>query len=74
MRKWLRDLRTEKNITMKQAAQSMGISESYFCSIENGDRQKKMDASIILGLSSVFSVDPSFILQAESKYLNNADA
>ena len=46
MRNWLRELRMNKGYTMKDMGEKLGISESYYCAIENGDRQKKMDMLI----------------------------
>lgn len=54
MRIWLRDLRKEKGLTMKTVANVIGISEGYYCSIENGDKQKRMDTSVILGLANCY--------------------
>ena len=39
MRDWLKNLRIEKKLTMKELASKLGISESYYCAIENGERQ-----------------------------------
>lgn len=36
MRKWLKKARQEHGLTMKQMADELHISESYYCSIENG--------------------------------------
>lgn len=38
MRKWLKEIRKTKKLTMKAVAESAGISESYYCTIENGSR------------------------------------
>ena len=54
MREWLRNLRIEKNMTQAEVGKRLGISESYYCLIENGDRQKNMDISILSKLSIIF--------------------
>ncbi len=69
MRIWLRDLRKEKGLTMKTVANVIGISEGYYCSIENGDKQKRMDTSVILGLAKALKVEPAEILQNETRYM-----
>lgn len=38
MRKWLYQLRKEKNFTMLEVAEKSSISESYYSMIENGHR------------------------------------
>lgn len=51
MRIWLKNAREERGETMKTLAEKLGISESYYCSIENGVRQKRMDVSLVSKLS-----------------------
>ena len=74
MRLWLRDLRKEKGLTMKAVAGSIGISEGYYCSIENGDKQKRMDTALILGLAKALEVEPVEILQNEARYMEEQEA
>ncbi|MBE6959943.1 MAG: helix-turn-helix transcriptional regulator [Ruminococcaceae bacterium] len=66
MRQWLKNLRTEKKLTMKELATKLGISESYYCAIENGDRQKNMDITLVAALSAALGVSISAIAQYES--------
>ena len=70
MRLWLKNLRIEKNLTMKELGSKLGISESYYCEIENGNRQKKMDATLIAGLSSALGVPMARILEMETQRLS----
>lgn len=51
MREWLKTLRTEKGMTMKEVGEKLGVSESYYCMIEAGERQKKLDMMVASGLS-----------------------
>lgn len=74
MREWLRNLRIEKGYTMKSLGEKLGVSESYYCSIENGTRQKKMDISIMIALSSALDIPIAEIVQMESKLQGNLDA
>ena len=67
MREWLKTLRTEKGFTMKEMGTKLGISESYYCAIENGERQKKMDIVLIAGISSALNVSVARIVQYESE-------
>lgn len=69
MRIWLHDLRKKKGLTMKAVSGAIGISEGYYCSIENGDKQKKMDTALILGLAKALDVEPAEILRNEAKYM-----
>ena len=65
----MRDLRKEKGLTMKAMAGVIGIFEGYYCSIENGDKQKRMDTTVILGLAKALEVEPAEILQNEARYM-----
>lgn len=67
MRDWLKDARMQKNLTMKQAADNLGISESYYSMIENGDRQKTLDLSMAQKLSDLFCMTIQQIVDCESK-------
>ena len=68
MREWLKRLRTERGLTMKQMGDKLGISESYYCSIENGIRQKKMDMMLISALSVALGIPMSDVVQYEIEY------
>ena len=67
MREWLKNLRIEKKMTMKDAGEKLGISESYYCAIENGERQKKMDMMLAAGISTVFNVPIAEIVRMEEE-------
>ena len=67
MREYLVALRKEKNFTQRQTAEKLDISESYYNQIENGERQKKMDISLINRLSVVFDVPITTIIDFESQ-------
>lgn len=47
MREWLKTLRKDNNLTAAEMADKLGISESYYSLIENGERQKKMDIVLV---------------------------
>lgn len=65
MRVWLKNAREEKGMTMKAAADELNISESYYCSIENGTRQKRMDISLASKISVVFGVPLAAVVEME---------
>lgn len=68
MREWLRNARLEKGFTMKQLADELHISESYYCSIENGYRQKDMDLSLVERISKILRVPVKQILMFEHSH------
>lgn len=65
MREWLKDARTKAGLTMKDVGEKLGISESYYCAIEKGERQKKMDMMVASGLSMILRIPISEIVQME---------
>ena len=67
MRTYLKKLRESKNLTQEEVAQQIGISQNYYCMIENGERQKKMDFPLILKLSKILEVSLEFIAQKEKE-------
>jgi len=56
MREWLKKLRTDSGLTMKEMGEKLGISESYYCAIEIGDRQKRMDLKLASGIAGIFGI------------------
>lgn len=74
MREWLKELREKNNLTMKEMGTKLSISESYYCAIENGTRQKKMDVTLITGLSIALDVPITRILELEARRLNTPTA
>lgn len=69
MREWLKKSRTEKNLTMKELGGKLGVSESYYCAIEAGTRQKKMDLTLVAALSSALELPVADIVKLEHEYL-----
>lgn len=65
MREWLRDARQERGFTMKQLADELHISESYYCLIENGYRQRDMDISLVSKISAALKMPVKQILRFE---------
>lgn len=48
-------------------AKKLDISESYYCLIENGERQKKLDLSMVTKLSEIFGVSIEWIAEQEKR-------
>lgn len=73
MRDWLRDARQEHGFTMKQMADALYISESYYCAIENGYRQRDMDISLVTKISIALKMPVKQILRFEQAQRTTAD-
>lgn len=56
MREWLKDTRLQQRLTQKQIADAIGVTESYYCMIEGGDRQKKMDVTLAIKIGNVLGL------------------
>lgn len=74
MREWLKNARIERGLTMKELGMKLGISESYYCSIEAGTRQKNMDLSLVAALASALGISVADIVQFERDRLNGVSA
>jgi len=66
MRKWLKEKRIEKGLTMAQLAEKLLITESYYSLIEAGERQKKMDVVIVVRLSKALDIPITDIIILEA--------
>lgn len=66
MRDYLVTLRKEKGLTQKQLAQKLDISESYYNQIENGERQKRMDVTLLDRLANALNVTISTLIDYEN--------
>ena len=71
MREWLKNLRTEKKMTMKEMGAKLGISESYYCTIENGERQKRMDMMVVSGIAYALDIPVAEIVRLECQYIES---
>lgn len=56
MRDWLKDARTGKGMTMKALGAELGVSESYYCAIENGSRKVELSLPMAKKLSEIFGI------------------
>ena len=65
MRDWLKAARSDKQLTMKQAADQIGISESYYFLIEQGERKKNLDLALVKKLADVFGMTVQQIAEME---------
>ena len=69
MRTWLKDLRISRNMTQKEMAKAIGITEAYYSLIENGQRQKKMDVTILAGIAKATGTSVGRVAVKELAYL-----
>lgn len=67
MRDWLKESRLKNGLTMKELADKLSLSESYYNYIEKGMRQKDMDLSLAVGISNALGVPIKKILVEEEK-------
>ena len=67
MREWLKNCREAKGYTMKVMARKLDISECYYCAIESGSRQKKMDIALASSLASILDIPIAEIVRHESE-------
>ena len=68
MREWLKKLRTDKGLSMKEMGKMLDISESYYCTIEKGERQKRMDMVLVAGLAAIFEIPITAIVEYETEW------
>lgn len=65
MRKWLFDSRKKLNLTQDQMASKLGLSQSYYAQIENGDRQPVLLLTTAARISDIGDISLSTIRNHE---------
>lgn len=73
MRTYLLQLRKSNGMTQKDVAEKLGISESYYNLIENGNRQRDINVSILNRLSKIFNSPIKKIMGDEKNWRDNND-
>ena len=66
MRDWLKESRIKNGLSGREMAKKIGITEGYYSLIESGERQKKMDSTMIMKLSLVLGVPTQQIVEYEN--------
>jgi transcriptional regulator with XRE-family HTH domain len=56
LRAWLKELRLSKKLTQEELSSKLGIAQTLYSKIENGDRQKDMNLSIASAIASTFKI------------------
>ena len=72
-RVYLIDLRNKKGLTQLDISKRMGISESYYNLIEQGQRQKNMNIVILYGLSKALKVPVNTLVDKEINFARKGD-
>lgn len=67
MRDWLKKERERAGLTMKELGEKLHISESYYCGIEKGIRQRSMDITLAVGISEALGIPLQQIVDAENE-------
>lgn len=65
MREWLKNLRKQNNITQSDMADLLGISQNYYCNIENGVRAPHLTLPLASQISDIFDIPLSKIRNYE---------
>ena len=66
MKSWLKAMRTSAGLTQGEMSKIMGITQAYFCDIENGRKQSDMTYSMMEKLAKALQVPVQAIIDAES--------
>ena len=69
MRNYLKRLREERGLSMQELAEKLDISRQYYQMIESGERQKKMDITLVKGISSALNVSLESIIEEENRIM-----
>lgn len=67
MRKYLKKLRKDANMTQVDVANKLGIGEPAYSMIETMQRQKDLSLSLIHSFSEIFGVTTDYIISEERK-------
>lgn len=67
MRRWLKEQRVLHDLTQAQMAKRLEITESYYSYIESGERQKRLDITLVSKLSAIFNLPIQQIVKFEEE-------
>lgn len=68
MRNYLKIFRSEKNISQGELADRIGISQNYYCYIENGERQQNISLELLQKLSKALEIPLEELIRQENQY------
>lgn len=67
MRHYLKVARENKGYTQRYVAEQIGISQNYYCDIENGIRQKELKASTLNAISRLLEIPLEEMISEEER-------
>ena len=53
MRNWLKNLRDKNNMTQIETAKKLGLKQSFYSKIENGERKLDLNLSLMIKISEL---------------------
>lgn len=68
MRSYLKLYRNQKSISQGELADKIGISQNYYCYIENGERQQNISLELLQKLSKALDVPLEELIRQENQY------
>lgn len=68
MRAYLKKAREDCGYAQARVAKWLGVSQNYYCYIENGTRQKNIKAATLLKLSEILKIPINDMLENEKLY------
>jgi transcriptional regulator with XRE-family HTH domain len=66
VRDYLKVMRKDRGLSLQDMADKIGISRQYYQLIENGERQKKMDITLVKRIATVLGVSLETIIEQEN--------
>lgn len=69
MREYLKQLRVSAGMTMQEVADRFGITKQYYEMIESGERQRKMEITLIAKISDLFGIPMEQVIARERELL-----
>lgn len=73
MRLWLKELRESKGYSQQFVADELGVTQQFYCYIENGERQADLALSTVVNLSKLFGVTVEEIIDYEKTNKSKED-
>ena len=64
---YLKEIRENSGLSMQDVAEKIGISRQYYQQIEAGERQQKMDITLVAKLSTIFCIPIEKIVEYENE-------
>ena len=74
MRTYLKMLRAKAGLSGTQVADAIGISHQYYSMIEAGERQRRMDVTLVAKLAQLFRVSLDDIVAEEHKWIDESES